>query len=170
MARDPGVRPDRQGSKSVVVTVRFDPKSRYLAELAARRHRRPLSSYIEWAVAESFSRVDLKPHVLREAPVTLADEAEALWDFRPAYRVAKLAFRYPELLDHDEQVIWQLAIDCDALWYDMEEPYNSHLAQRISACFRYALFEKHFDLFGRIARGEEPVESLAVVAESARGA
>jgi hypothetical protein len=37
-------------SRSETVTVRLDPKLRYLAELAARLHRRTLSSYIEWAI------------------------------------------------------------------------------------------------------------------------
>ena len=37
-------------SRSETVTVRLDPKLRYLAELAARLHRRTLSSYVEWAI------------------------------------------------------------------------------------------------------------------------
>ena len=41
--------------RSEVVTVRLDPKLKYLAELAARKHRRPLSSFIEWAVEQSLS-------------------------------------------------------------------------------------------------------------------
>ena len=39
--------------KSEVVTVRLDPKLKYVAELAARRQRRTLSSYIEWAIEDS---------------------------------------------------------------------------------------------------------------------
>ena len=50
-------RAEGAGKKSEVVTVRLDPKLKYLAELAARKHRRPLSSYIEWAVEQSLSRV-----------------------------------------------------------------------------------------------------------------
>ena len=52
-----GSRAEGAGKKSEVVTVRLDPKLKYLAELAARKHRRPLSSYIEWAVEQSLSRV-----------------------------------------------------------------------------------------------------------------
>ena len=53
-------RDEGAGKKSEVVTVRLDPKLKYLAELAARKHRRPLSSYIEWAVEQSLSRVWLE--------------------------------------------------------------------------------------------------------------
>ena len=43
---------DRGGSKlnrTETVTIRLDPKLRYLTELAARKQRRTVSSFIEWA-------------------------------------------------------------------------------------------------------------------------
>ena len=46
-------------ARSETVTVRLDPKLRYLAELAARKQRRTVSSFIEWAVEQSFSGVNL---------------------------------------------------------------------------------------------------------------
>ena len=46
-------------SRSETVTVRLDPKLRFAAELAARKHRRTLSSFIEWAVEESVKNVYL---------------------------------------------------------------------------------------------------------------
>lgn len=39
-------------TRSETVTMRLTPKLRYLAELAARKHRRTLSSYIEWVLAQ----------------------------------------------------------------------------------------------------------------------
>src|SRR4051812_37525690 len=69
-------------SRSETVTVRLDPKLRYLAELAARRHRRTLSSYIEWAIEDSLTRV-----VLQEGTgfngdhnTTIQEESSLLWD------------------------------------------------------------------------------------------
>ena len=46
-------------TRSEVVTVRMDSQLHYLAELAARKHRRTLSSFIEWAVQQSFKTVEL---------------------------------------------------------------------------------------------------------------
>ena len=46
-------------SRSEAVTVRFDAELRYMLELAARKHRRTLSSYIEWAVEESLSETQM---------------------------------------------------------------------------------------------------------------
>ena len=58
-------------SRSETVTVRLDQKLRYLAELAARKYRRTLSSFIEWAIEDTFNRI-----MLSEGPErSLADEA-----------------------------------------------------------------------------------------------
>jgi hypothetical protein len=95
-------------SRSETVTVRLDPKLRYLAELAARSQRRTLSSYIEWAVVRSLSEVILGSG---SDPVTVADEAELLWDVDVAERFVRLAARYPELLSYQEQETWKLLND-----------------------------------------------------------
>src|SRR5438093_754839 len=105
--------------KSEVVTVRFDPKLKYLAELAARRQRRTLSSYIEWAIEDSLSRVHpaYDPTVGGVgAAVTFAEMAPFLWDVDEPDRFAKLALKYPDLLDHEEQRIWKLICECGFLW------------------------------------------------------
>lgn len=99
-------------SRSETVTVRLDPKLRYLAELAARRHRRTLSSYIEWAVEKSLSEVVLRTvlsgeELEHEEVTTLADEAAALWDVDPAERLGRLAMTHQSLLTHEEQVLWK---------------------------------------------------------------
>ena len=60
-------------ARSETVTVRLDPKLRYLAELAARKQRRSLSSYIEWAVEDSLSRVPLREDM--NSRTSLGDEA-----------------------------------------------------------------------------------------------
>ncbi len=35
------------------LTVRLDPRLRYLADIAARKQRRTLASFIEWAIEQS---------------------------------------------------------------------------------------------------------------------
>ena len=104
-------------TRTQVVTVRLDPKLRYLAELAALKQRRTLSSYIEWAVQDSLSRVPLIEGTgFNDQSVTVQDEADKLWDVDEPDRFVKLAFNYPELLTHDEQIKWKLIRENGYLW------------------------------------------------------
>ena len=103
-------------SRSETVTVRLDPKLRYLAELAARLHRRTLSSYIEWAIEGSLDNNVLKVDPSDGRGPSIKDEAEYLWDVDDADRFAKLALRYPHLLTHEEQVRWKLIRENGYLW------------------------------------------------------
>jgi hypothetical protein len=90
-------------SRSEVVTVRLDPKTRYLAELAARRQRRTLSSYIEWVVAES-----LVQFIQAEQTTNGEDEdINGLWDVDDCDRLVKLALYDKSLLNYREQVLWK---------------------------------------------------------------
>ncbi|MBE0549237.1 MAG: hypothetical protein IH627_16605 [Rubrivivax sp.] len=105
--------------RTETVTVRLDPKLRYLTELAARKHSRTVSSYIEWRLKMSLDSEDVRPvdtpaHVA--APETIGSEGEYLWDVDEADRFAKLALRYPHLLTHEEQVRWKLIRENGALW------------------------------------------------------
>jgi hypothetical protein len=105
-------------TRSETVTVRLDPKLRYLAALAALKHRRTLSSFIEWAIEDSLSRVKLREGSAynNDSGSTVADDAEHLWDVDDADRFAKLALRYPDLLTHEEQKRWKLIRENGWLW------------------------------------------------------
>ena len=108
-------------SRSETVTVRLDPKLRYLAELAARLHRRTLSSYVEWSIKEALDSEALRNNEgIRD---TIGTEAEFLWDVDEADRFAKLALRYPHLLTHEEQVLWKFIREAYPLWGD-GSPFN----------------------------------------------
>jgi hypothetical protein len=100
-------------SRSEIVTVRLDPKLRYLADLAARKQRRTVSSFIEWAIERGLDSVRLSSS--GEGP-TMWDEADALWDVDEADRFVKLALLHPELLTHDEQVLWKLVRENGYCW------------------------------------------------------
>src|SRR2546429_4626748 len=97
-------------NRSETVTIRLDPKLRYLTELAARKQRRTVSSFIEWAIESALGRIVLREDATGE--VTLGRQSEALWDIDEPDRFAKLAENYPELLTHDEQVLWKLIKEC----------------------------------------------------------
>lgn len=104
------------GRKSEIVTVRLDPKLKYLAELAARKQRRPLSSYIEWAIEQSLANVVLREEMNQSITVGDAENLHNLWDLDEPDRVIRLALHFPELLNHDEQKIWKLVRETNWLW------------------------------------------------------
>jgi hypothetical protein len=96
---------DRKGgggklARSETVTVRLDPKLRYLAELGARKQRRTLSSFIEWAVDQALGEVRL-------GEWTIAFEADELWDVEEADRFVQLALHHRDLLTFEEQQLWK---------------------------------------------------------------
>lgn len=99
-------------SRSETVTVRLDPKLRYLAELAARKQRRTVSSFIEWAVEEALCQVNLREESGDSADdysraLSVGAMADGLWNVDEADRFIKLVTQFPELLTHDEQVLWK---------------------------------------------------------------
>jgi hypothetical protein len=161
-------RPDRRkggGSKlarSQTVQVRLVPKVRYLADLAARKHRRTLSSFIEWAIEDSFSKV-----ILLEDPESrsLADEAPDLWDVDEPDRFATLAMTHPDLLNHEEQILWKLIRETGHLWageYDDEGQWAWYI--RKEALMHERLREQWDNLLS-VARGEQPRDILPKVSE-----
>jgi hypothetical protein len=110
-------RDDGPGKRSEVVTVRLDPKLKYLAELAARKQRRPLSSYVEWAIERSLSQVHLEEDFNNNTvSVADAERMHHLWDLDEADRIVRLAVTYPELLTHEEQMVWKLIRENGLLW------------------------------------------------------
>jgi hypothetical protein len=143
-----------------VVTVRLDPKLKYLAELAARRLRRTLSSYIEWAIEDSLSRVEMQVNS-PEFQTTLADQAQALWDVDEPDRFAKLALKYPDLLDHEEQRIWKLVRENGQMWKGSYSGPGKKWAWEVSEknlnldCLR-----EHWETFLNVARGDKPPSTL----------
>ena len=148
-------------SRSETVTVRLDPKLRYLADLASRLHRRTLSSYVEWSIKEALDRVDLGLDVNGNR-CTIGSEAEDLWDVDEADRFVKLALRYPHLLSHEEQVRWKLIRECGYLWRGRYGPPPRQewqwLVEDASLCFDR--LRAKWDLFCAVADGEKPASEL----------
>ncbi|MFM9880365.1 MAG: hypothetical protein ACKVOO_08155 [Burkholderiaceae bacterium] len=104
-------------SRSEIVTVRMDSQLHYLAELAARKHRRTLSSFVEWAVQQSFKGVEMYhgSGYNGDESVFLSDVETKLWDVDQSERFVRLAILYPDLLTHEEQERWKLLNDSQLL-------------------------------------------------------
>ena len=94
-------------NRTHMVTIRLDPRLRYLTDLAARSQHRTTSGFIEWAINNALSDVSIYSESDNEP--SLADIGNYLWDVDESDRFLKLAIGFPALLTHDEQVMWKLA-------------------------------------------------------------
>ncbi len=99
--------------RTEVFAMRFDPKLKYMAEIAARKQRRSLANFVEWAIERTLESV-----YLSEDGSTVAEASPKLWALDEPDRLVKLATCYPELLTYDEQLIWRVI--CEHSTYDRE--------------------------------------------------
>lgn len=145
--------------RTETVTIRLDPKMRYLAELASRLQRRSLSSYIEWAIDRSFTDVSFPG---RDG--TLADMARALWDVDEPDRFVYLAINHPDLLNHEEQRRWKLIRENGLLWAGSYVPKHGKRQwtwdPSASANLITDRLREHWDKFVMVARDEADPGSL----------
>jgi len=150
-------------SRSETMTVRLDPKLRYLAELAARKHRRTLSSFIEWSIEDALTRVPM--FINNDFSRSLALEAPVLWDVDEADRFAKLAIHYPELLNHDEQVLWKHIRECRGLWgeQNMQNDDGSKSVRIEEDNFNFSILRAHWNTFQKVVAGELPQTALSEI-------
>jgi hypothetical protein len=152
--------------RSETVTVRLDPKLRYFADLAARKQRRTLSSFIEWAIEDSLTRVHLTEGGFNDTPTSIDDVIERLWDVDEPDRFVKLALRFPDLLTHNEQLLWKLIRENGLFWkgyYDKKHKWIFKTDDESTVSFRN--LREHWDLINKIVRGEAPVSEMPKIAE-----
>jgi hypothetical protein len=150
-------------TRSKTVTVRLDPKIRYLAELAARCQRRTVSSYIEWAVLESLRNVELPDGFggTSNAANLLSEYGDRLWHVSESERLIRLAIFLPYLLNHDEQLLWELIKNSGVLWrgaelHGRERKWNWEKLERLVI----PDIQKHWQLFIDVAHGDEEPSRL----------
>ena len=173
--RRTGRKPQDRGRKltrSETVTVRLDPKIRYLAELAARKQRRTLSSYIEWALEDSMARVELHPGsgYNNDTGTTVADEAAHLWDIDEADRFARLALRYPDLLTYEEQATWKLIRENGYLWKGHHDKVTREWTWRTDEnALILERLREHWHTFKGVANGQADKSLLPAWAKQKPG-
>ena len=152
-------------ARDQTLSVRLDQKLRYLAGLAARRQRRSLSSYVEWALDDSLNRIVIwEGEEYSGGPtvqVNINAVADQLWDVEPADRFAKLALRYPYMLDYIEQIIWKLV--CENGWFwkgDFVGPDEEYQWTRNETTLDFQRIRQRWDLLNQVARGEKAKAAL----------
>jgi hypothetical protein len=101
-------------SRSEIITVRLDPKLRFAAELAARKQRRTLSSFVEWAIEEAVRNSTVS--MIDDTTGTVWQAMMQVWDVEEADRLVKLAINFPELLTFDEERLWKIISENPYFW------------------------------------------------------
>ena len=139
--------------RTQTVSVRLDPKLRYLCEIAARKQRRTISSFIEWSLETSLDSVKLTD--FNGNTEALGQNAGYLWDVEPADRFAKLAFWYPDLLNHHEEIVWKLIRENGYLWRGNYHKTTNKWTWTIDqSSLNFGRLREHWDKFNKVARGE----------------
>lgn len=137
----------KQGGK--MISIRVDPKIRYLAELAATVRDESLTSYLEWALEESFKKVTLR----------VVEEAEPFLDSAGNWQMPEAPDPAEEQTENEAKSIGNLA---DLLWSDNEYVRMlmlSRLAQHVQTSDDKALLnyvEGRKDLWVKTEHGRKP--------------
>jgi hypothetical protein len=149
--------------RSETISVRLDPKLRYLSDLAARKQRRTISSFVEWAIEASLDKVIIHEgdQFEQKPSITLGSVASSLWDVDPADRFVKLALRYPELLTHEEQLLWKVLRRHGYFWDAKWDPSMSVFRWRTDeVSLRKDKLRRYWEMLNQVARGELDKTSL----------
>ncbi|MFZ5482995.1 MAG: hypothetical protein ACOZB0_02085 [Pseudomonadota bacterium] len=118
----------KDGPRTEVFAMRLDPKLKYLAEIAARKQRRSLANFIEWAVEQALSKVMLveTADFNGQYDRSVLDEAGKLWDLEPSDRFLKLAEHYSDLMTYEEQRIWKAVHEIAVTEYQKDDAGKIH--------------------------------------------
>lgn len=120
--------------KKEVMSLRIEPKLRYLIDIAARIQRRNITNYVEWALEESLHSVYLENNFETiDKASTLDFLKDRLWDINESKRFVTLAIHYPDLLTFEEQKLWDVITKhpylylkkCPGAWIDDNINFNA---------------------------------------------
>lgn len=150
-------------NRSEIVTIRLDPKLRYLTELASRRQRRTVSSFIESAIGKELRNVSVE--IVHVTPVSeggkngpenlqLNIAAEILWDPDEPDRLAKLGLYCPQLLNYEEQVLWKLIRESGFLWEGEFDERGRWTWQVKLESLNFPKLREYWDKINIVAAGE----------------
>lgn len=85
--------------RTETIAVRLDSRLRFGAEIAAKKHRRTLSSFVEWAVERAIKETSVGDKGESAYEVMQKD-----WHYREAVRFQKYAKRCRQLLTPEEEI------------------------------------------------------------------
>lgn len=102
----------KKASTSVTLSLRLDPRSKYLIDLLARQQKRTITGVIEWAVERAGAETTFDS----DHGISFLEVIDSLWSTDESVRLANLALARPDLLDYDELRIWETIKASPDLW------------------------------------------------------
>jgi hypothetical protein len=156
----------RKMRRTETIGFRLEPKLRFAAELAARKQRRSLSSFIEWAVEEAVKNVNLGRNERNHFEETAYDAMQSAWDVDEADRFIKLSSSFSYLLTHDEEVLAKLITSSGWFWkgkYDNEGKWSWRTDP--SRDLIWERLREKWKTLQKIANGELPEDKIPRVAD-----
>jgi len=154
-------------ARSEIVTVRLDQRLRFAAELAARKQRRTVSSFIEWAVEQAVSNVIIRDNGERRESDSIMDMMPSIWDVEEPDRIIKCALLFPELLNFDEERKWKLIQNHPYFWKGVETRSSGAIHWRINiGNIKFYRVRACWELLNKIIAGEEKEEAIPNIPES----
>lgn len=93
----------RKEQRKDTLSLRIEPRIKYLIDIASRIQRRNVTNYVEQVLEDSLQNIEID----NDMPLTKAD----LWDIYESDRFIKLAYSYPSLLSYDEHIIFKILND-----------------------------------------------------------
>ncbi len=158
--------------RTETVTIRLDPKTNYLAELAARIQRRTKSSFIESAVAQAIDAQPLLPRNPETA--SLGETAERLWHVRDHERLISLFEHAPHLMNYEEQQIWALISEHCIFWTgryrDLKDGTEQFEWTVQPSSLQRDVVAEHWETLVKVANGSGFKTELPQVAKTRRKA
>lgn len=105
-----------QVRKTDALSIRIDPRLKYGLDLASRVQRRPVTSVVEWAIAEALANERVRDKNGHEW--TLKDASGVIWSDNELERLLALWFNFPDLLDYEESRQVNVLLRTHELWKD----------------------------------------------------
>ncbi|MBF0187985.1 MAG: hypothetical protein HQL50_08660 [Magnetococcales bacterium] len=85
------------------------------------------------------------------------EAVEDIWDVDEPDRIANLALRFPELLTHEEQILWKMICTNGAVWRGWYQDYNHGNTEwrwKIdNESLDRVFLREHWDTFKQVANG-----------------
>ncbi|MGL6368959.1 hypothetical protein ACSZNB_04330 [Aeromonas hydrophila] len=139
----------KKNTTSVNMTLRLDPRSKYLIDLLARQQKRTITGVIEWAV----ERAGTEAIFDNENGLNFLEVIDSLWSTDESIRLANLAQARPDLLDYDELRIWETIKASPDLWNTSGQLLYSTLQEEWDSLLEHV--EQH-----RLSRAVKPYSIL----------
>lgn len=149
--------------RTEVFAMRLDPKLKYLAEIAARKQRRSLANFMEWAIELGLKNTELRDN--DSYSPTVWDKSNSLWDVDEADRLANLAFEEPSLMTYDEQILWKVICETGHVWkgkHDSNGDWQWSIDERSLVRER---LRQYWEDFKKVAAGEAEKSILPVTSK-----